>query len=64
VEIINTVVQRRDINQVIAITTSHDKDAFITVEEPKVLRGGMIAAHEWRLGGQLLRWKKGATQSS
>jgi uncharacterized protein YebE (UPF0316 family) len=59
VEIINTVIQRRDINEVLAITTAHDKDAFVTVEEPKVLRGGMIAAHDWRLGGPLLRWMKG-----
>src|SRR5262245_47264774 len=40
VEIINTVVQRRQINEVLGVVTSHDKDAFVTVEEPKILRGG------------------------
>ena len=30
-----------------------------TVEEPKVLRGGMIAATDWRLAGPLTRWMKG-----
>lgn len=58
VEILNTVVQRRHIDEVIEIVTAHDKDAFVTVEEPKLLRGGMIAAHDWRLGGPLTRWMK------
>ena len=59
VEILNSVVQRRHIDEVLAIVTSHDKDAFVTVEEPKVLRGGMVAAHDWRLAGPLTRWMKG-----
>ena len=59
VEILNSVVQRRHLNEVLTIVTSHDKDAFVTVEEPKVLRGGMVAAHDWRLGGPLTRWMKG-----
>lgn len=59
VEILNTVVQRRHIGVVVDIVTSHDKDAFVTVEEPKVLRGGMIAANDWRLAGPLTRWMKG-----
>lgn len=59
VEIINTVVQRRHIEDVLKTVTSHDKDAFVTVEEPKILRGGLIAAHDWRFGGPLTRWMKG-----
>src|SRR5215510_2071492 len=59
VEILNSVVQRRHLEEVLAIVTSHDKEAFVTVEEPKILRGGLIAAHDWRLGGPLTRWMKG-----
>ncbi len=59
VEILNSVVQRRNINKVLDIVMSHDKDAFVTVEEPKVLRGGLVAAHDWRLAGPFTRWMKG-----
>src|SRR5262245_32140346 len=59
VEILNSVVQRRSIDQVLAVVTAHDKDAFVTVEEPKVLRGGMVAAHDWRFAGPFTRWMKG-----
>jgi uncharacterized protein YebE (UPF0316 family) len=59
VEILNSVVQRRHIDEVLAVVTAHDKDALVTVEEPKVLRGGMIAATDWRLAGPLTRWMKG-----
>ena len=59
VEILNSVVQRRHINEVLKVVTDHDRDAFVTVEEPKVLRGGMIATHDWRFGGPLTRWMKG-----
>lgn len=59
VEIINSVIQRRHVNAVLAVVAAHDKDAFVTVEEPKVLRGGQIAATDWRLAGPLTRWMKG-----
>jgi uncharacterized protein YebE (UPF0316 family) len=58
VEILNSVVQRRHLNEVLNIVTGHDADAFVTVEEPKVLRGGMVAATDWRLGGPFVRWMK------
>jgi hypothetical protein len=35
-----------------------DEEAFVTVEEPKVLRGGVIAASDWRLGGPFVKWMK------
>ena len=57
VEILNSVVQRRDIDSVLNVVTAHDKDAFVTVEEPKILRGGLIAA-DWRFGGPFARWMK------
>ena len=59
VEILNSVVQRSHIPEVLDVVTSHDPDAFITVEEPKVLRGGMVATREWRLAEPFTRWMKG-----
>ena len=49
VEILNSVVQRRHLNEVLAIATSHDREAFVTVEEPKVLRGGRLRSHALRV---------------
>jgi uncharacterized protein YebE (UPF0316 family) len=59
VEILNSVVQRRDIASVVEIVVGKDSDAFVTVEEPKVLRGGLIASRDWRVAGPLFRWMKG-----
>jgi uncharacterized protein YebE (UPF0316 family) len=58
VEILNSVVQRRHVADVLKIITDLDTDAFVTVEEPKVLRGGMIAATDWRLGEPFVKWMK------
>jgi uncharacterized protein YebE (UPF0316 family) len=62
VEIINSVVQRSHLSDVLAIIAARDKDAFVTVEEPKILRGGMVATREWRLAEPFIRWMK--TKSS
>jgi uncharacterized protein YebE (UPF0316 family) len=59
VEILNSVIQRRHVSEVLKIVTDLDENAFVTVEEPKVLRGGMMATREWRLGGPFTRWMKG-----
>lgn len=59
VEILNSVVQRRHLNDVLGVVTAHDRDAFVTVEEPKILRGGLLAANDWRLAGPFTRWMKG-----
>ncbi|HTI65600.1 MAG TPA: DUF5698 domain-containing protein [Gemmatimonadaceae bacterium] len=59
VEILNSVVQRGHLSEVLDIITKQDKEAFVTVEEPKVLRGGSLATREWRLGGPFVRWMKG-----
>jgi uncharacterized protein YebE (UPF0316 family) len=48
VEIINSVVHRSHLNQVLAIVERWDPEAFVTVEEPKVLRGGLLAERAWR----------------
>ena len=49
VEIVNSVVHRNDLDQVMAIVDKFDKDAFVTVEDPKILRGGSFATREWRI---------------
>ena len=59
VEILNSVVQRSQIDDVLGLIEKWDKSAFVTVEEPKVLRGGSVAARDWRFGGPLVRWMSG-----
>jgi uncharacterized protein YebE (UPF0316 family) len=59
VEIVHSVVQRRHLADVLDIINKKDEDAFVTVEEPKVLSGGIIATRDWSVGGQLVRWMKG-----
>jgi len=43
VEILNSVVQRQDLEEVMRIVDRWDPGAFVTVEEPKLLRGGSVA---------------------
>jgi uncharacterized protein YebE (UPF0316 family) len=59
VEILNSVVQRSQIDDVLGLIEKWDTSAFVTVEEPKVLRGGSVAARDWRVGGPLVRWMSG-----
>src|SRR5262249_10501598 len=58
VEILNSVVQRRRLDDVLRLVERWDKDAFVTVEEPKVLRGGSVEAREWRMGGPFVNWMR------
>jgi uncharacterized protein YebE (UPF0316 family) len=58
VEILQSVVQRGQVEGVLGIISSHDADAFVTVEEPKILRGGSMVAREWRIGGSAAQWFK------
>jgi uncharacterized protein YebE (UPF0316 family) len=46
VEIINSVVQRQHLDEVMRIVGEWDPAAFVTVEEPRVLRGGSIAGRK------------------
>jgi uncharacterized protein YebE (UPF0316 family) len=57
VEILNSVVQRQDLADVMRIVDRWDPGAFVTVEEPKLLRGGSVA----RRAGMLIsrRAKRG-----
>src|SRR3954464_15781357 len=59
VEIINSVVHRRHLDEMLAVIEKWDREAFVTVEEPKVLRGGSLAVRDYRLGGALARWMFG-----
>ncbi|MFN2397661.1 MAG: DUF2179 domain-containing protein [Gemmatimonadaceae bacterium] len=46
VEIINSVVQRQDLGNVMAVVDQYDRDAFVTAEEPQVLRGGSVGGRK------------------
>lgn len=43
VEIVESVVHRSHLDEVLSIVDKWDSQAFVTVEEPKVLRGGLLA---------------------
>jgi uncharacterized protein YebE (UPF0316 family) len=58
VDVLNSVVQRRHLDDVLAVITQLDEEAFVTVEEPRVLLGGSIATREWAVGGPLGRWMR------
>lgn len=63
VEIVNSVVPRANLEEVMRIVDSFDPEAFVTVEEPKVLRGGSVAEREWRMQGLLARMQIGRQRS-
>jgi uncharacterized protein YebE (UPF0316 family) len=56
VEIVQSVVQRGQVDDVLDLNSSHDAEAFVTVEEPKILRGGSMVARDWRIGGAPGQW--------
>jgi len=60
VEILNSVVQRQDLEEVMRIVDRWDPGAFVTVEEPRLLRGGLVA----RRAGALVPWGRRAKQST
>jgi uncharacterized protein YebE (UPF0316 family) len=49
VEIVQSVVQRAHLDEVLAIVDKFDDSAFVTVEDPQVLRGGSVVSREWRV---------------
>ena len=49
VEIVQSVVQRAHLDEVLAIIDKFDDTAFVTVEDPQVLRGGSVVSREWRV---------------
>lgn len=61
VEIVNSVVQRAHLDEVMTIVDRYDPNAFVTAEEPKILRGGSFARRAWP-GTALGRWAGGRRQ--
>ena len=51
VEIVTSVVQRAHMAEVLQIIDQFDPQAFVTVEEPKILRGGSFARRGWNTIG-------------
>ncbi len=49
VEIVQSVVQRAHLDEVLALIDRFDDTAFVTVEDPQVLRGGSVVSREWRV---------------
>ena len=49
VEVVSTIVQRSQVAEVMRIVDGFDSAAFVTSEEPQVLRGGLVTARTERL---------------
>lgn len=62
VEIVSSAMQRRHLQETLTLIQQWDPAAFVTVEEPKELRGGSIVAREWRFGAGLGAWIRGGRQ--
>jgi uncharacterized protein YebE (UPF0316 family) len=60
VEILNSVVQRQDLEEVMRIVDRWDPGAFVTVEEPKFLRGGSVA----RRAAMVVPWRRRAARGT
>ena len=58
VEILHSTVQRQHLDDVLATIDTWDSRAFVTVEEPRVLRGGSIAQRRRMMGLPLARWTR------
>lgn len=59
VEIVTSVVQRAHMPEVLGIVDQFDPQAFVTVDEPRILRGGSFARREWKVGIPLGRDMRG-----
>ena len=58
VEIITSVVRLAHLDEVSRIVETWDPEAFVTVEEPRILRGGSLATRTFRMASPLDRWMK------
>ena len=58
VEIVESVVQRAHVDEALAIVEQFDPNAFVTIEDPQVLRGGSVVSREWRVPGMISLRKK------
>ena len=59
VEILSVVVHRAHLDEAVKLIEQWDPDAFVTVEEPRVLRGGALATHEFRIADVWHRLARG-----
>jgi uncharacterized protein YebE (UPF0316 family) len=59
VQLVTVVVQRGHLDEVMSIVERHDPEAFVTVEEPKSIRGGLLATREWPVSAVVDRWFPG-----
>lgn len=59
IALVTAVVHRGHIDEVLGIVDRLDDDAFVTVEEPKTLRGGILATREWPVTEMVDRWLPG-----
>ena len=62
VEIVQSIVQRAHLDEVMEIVDRFDPNAMVTVEEPKILRGGSVATRDWRVSPPWMRWGGGRRQ--
>ena len=49
VEILFTIVQRSQVDDVLRVVDEFDRAAMVTVEEPRAVRGGFVDTREWRV---------------
>ncbi len=55
VEVLHTIVQRSQVEDVMLVVDRFDPVAMVTVEEPRAVRGGFVDTREWRVP---LPWEK------
>jgi uncharacterized protein YebE (UPF0316 family) len=55
VDILLTIVQRSQVQDVLAVADRMDPAAVVTVDEPRAVRGGFVDTREWRVP---LPWEK------
>lgn len=49
VEVLHTIVQRSQVQEVMVVVDRYDPVAMVTVEEPRAVRGGFVDTREWRV---------------
>lgn len=55
VDILHSIVQRSQVDEVLTVVDQFDSVALVTVEEPRAVRGGFVDTREWRVP---LPWEK------
>jgi uncharacterized protein YebE (UPF0316 family)/mono/diheme cytochrome c family protein len=55
VDILHSIVQRSQVDEVLMVIDQYDPAALVTVEEPRAVRGGFVDTREWRVP---LPWEK------